>query len=64
VSSAAPPVPAVPSYASGISDLPLLGDTIGDNLDRTAGISFSPRCAPESNTAQNKSTRGSPAAAC
>ncbi len=30
------PVPAVPSYASGISDTPLLGDTIGDNLDRTA----------------------------
>ncbi|MCD2191193.1 AMP-binding protein [Actinomycetospora soli] len=28
--------PAVPSYASGISDEPLLGDTIGDNLDRTA----------------------------
>jgi fatty-acyl-CoA synthase len=24
-----------PSYASGISDTPLLGDTIGDNLDRT-----------------------------
>jgi fatty-acyl-CoA synthase len=28
--------PAVPSYASGISDVPLLGDTIGDNLDRMA----------------------------
>jgi fatty-acyl-CoA synthase len=28
----------VPSYASGISDLPLLGDTIGDNLDRTAAV--------------------------
>ncbi|WP_433801781.1 AMP-binding protein [Actinomycetospora sp. CA-084318] len=28
--------PAVPSYASGVSDEPLLGDTIGDNLDRTA----------------------------
>ena len=27
--------PAVPSYASGTSDVPLLGDTIGDNLDRT-----------------------------
>ena len=26
--------PAVPSYASGTSDVPLLGDTIGDNLDR------------------------------
>jgi fatty-acyl-CoA synthase len=25
----------VPSYVSGTSDLPLLGDTIGDNLDRT-----------------------------
>jgi fatty-acyl-CoA synthase len=29
-------VPPRPSYASGISDQPLLGDTIGDNLDRTA----------------------------
>ncbi|MBC8093989.1 MAG: AMP-binding protein [Pseudonocardia sp.] len=28
--------PAVPSYASGVSDQPLLGDTIGDNFDRTA----------------------------
>ncbi|MGW5644926.1 AMP-binding protein [Saccharopolyspora sp. NPDC003752] len=28
--------PAQPSYASGISDVPLLGDTIGENLDRTA----------------------------
>ena len=28
--------PLVPSYASGISDTPLLGDTIGDNFDRTA----------------------------
>ena len=28
--------PALPSYASGTSDVPLLGDTIGDNLDRTA----------------------------
>jgi fatty-acyl-CoA synthase len=27
---------AVPSYASGTSDVPLLGDTVGDNLDRTA----------------------------
>ncbi|HET8641358.1 MAG TPA: AMP-binding protein [Pseudonocardiaceae bacterium] len=26
---------AVPSYSSGISDRPLLGDTIGDNFDRT-----------------------------
>ncbi|HEY0637408.1 MAG TPA: AMP-binding protein [Pseudonocardiaceae bacterium] len=25
----------LPSYSSGISDTPLLGDTIGDNLDRT-----------------------------
>ena len=32
----APTVPSLPSYASGISDEPLLGDTIGDNLDRTA----------------------------
>jgi fatty-acyl-CoA synthase len=28
--------PAVPSYASGPSDTPLLGDTIGDDFDRTA----------------------------
>jgi fatty-acyl-CoA synthase len=28
--------PAVPSYASGTSDVPLLGDTIGDNFDRVA----------------------------
>jgi fatty-acyl-CoA synthase len=27
-----------PSYASGISEAPLLGDTIGDNLDRTAAL--------------------------
>jgi fatty-acyl-CoA synthase len=27
--------PPVPSYASGTSDVPLLGDTIGDNFDRT-----------------------------
>ncbi|QGK71986.1 AMP-binding protein [Allosaccharopolyspora coralli] len=26
----------MPSYSSGTSDVPLLGDTIGDNLDRTA----------------------------
>ena len=26
---------AQPSYASGVSDVPLLGDTIGDNFDRT-----------------------------
>jgi len=41
VSSAAPPapaVPSVPSYASGISEQPLLGDIIGDNLDRTAAV--------------------------
>ncbi len=31
-----PAKPAVPSYGSGISDVPLLGDTIGDDLDRTA----------------------------
>ncbi|MEU4251205.1 AMP-binding protein [Amycolatopsis sp. NPDC026612] len=30
-----PDAPALPSYASGISDVPLLGDTIGDNFDRT-----------------------------
>ena len=28
--------PAVPSYACGTADVPLLGDTIGDVLDRTA----------------------------
>jgi len=28
----------VPSYASGISEQPLLGDIIGDNLDRTAAV--------------------------
>ncbi len=28
--------PAVPSYASGTSDVPLLGDTIADNFDRVA----------------------------
>ncbi|HEX5812496.1 MAG TPA: AMP-binding protein [Pseudonocardia sp.] len=28
--------PALPSYASGTSHVPLLGDTIGDSLDRTA----------------------------
>ncbi|MGK8500564.1 AMP-binding protein [Nocardia asiatica] len=27
--------PPVPSYACGVSDVPLLGDTIGGNLDRT-----------------------------
>ncbi|MGH3874834.1 MAG: AMP-binding protein [Pseudonocardiaceae bacterium] len=26
---------ALPSYVSGVSEVPLLGDTIGDNLDRT-----------------------------
>ncbi|MEI7714483.1 MAG: AMP-binding protein [Mycobacterium sp.] len=29
-------MPAEPSYASGVSDVPLLGDTIGENLDRAA----------------------------
>jgi len=28
-------VPALPSYASGVSDVPLLGDTVGDDFDRT-----------------------------
>ena len=27
--------PEIPSYASGAWDVPLLGDTIGDNFDRT-----------------------------
>jgi len=30
-----PAVPLLPSYASGTSDVPLLGETIGDNFDRT-----------------------------
>ncbi|RCW43607.1 fatty-acyl-CoA synthase [Halopolyspora algeriensis] len=34
--SAASAVPAQPSYASGTSEVALLGDTIGTNLDRTA----------------------------
>jgi fatty-acyl-CoA synthase len=29
-----PAVPLLPSYASGTSDVPLLGETIGDNFDR------------------------------
>jgi fatty-acyl-CoA synthase len=29
------PLSAAPSYASGISDVPMLGETIGRNLDRT-----------------------------
>ncbi len=28
--------PALPSYSSGTSTVPLLGDTIGANLDQTA----------------------------
>ncbi|GAB3507386.1 AMP-binding protein [Amycolatopsis cihanbeyliensis] len=28
-------MPAVPSYVSGTAEVPLIGDTIGDNLDRT-----------------------------
>ncbi|WP_158882018.1 AMP-binding protein [Amycolatopsis anabasis] len=30
-----PETPVLPSYSSGISEVPLLGDTIGDNFDRT-----------------------------
>ncbi|MGE3285256.1 MAG: AMP-binding protein [Pseudonocardia sp.] len=30
--------PSVSSYASGTSDVPLLGDTIGDNFDRTVAV--------------------------
>ena len=33
--SAPDPAPAAPSYASGPSTVPLLGDTIGDNFRRT-----------------------------
>ncbi|WP_210035212.1 AMP-binding protein [Pseudonocardia parietis] len=36
MTSPAAGTPVVPSYASGTSDTPLLGDTIGDNFDRTA----------------------------
>ena len=32
----APAQPLVPSYLSGMSEVPLLGDTIGDNFDRMA----------------------------
>jgi fatty-acyl-CoA synthase len=35
MSPAAPNVPLLPSYASGTSDVPLLGETIGGNFDRT-----------------------------
>jgi fatty-acyl-CoA synthase len=31
-----PDAPVMPSYSSGVSEVPLLGDTIGDNFDRTA----------------------------
>src|SRR5688500_1644054 len=30
-----PPPPSPLSYAPGVSDVPLLGDTTGDNFDRT-----------------------------
>ncbi|MQA04753.1 MAG: AMP-binding protein [Streptosporangiales bacterium] len=30
--------PARPSYSSGVSEVPLLGDTIGDNFDRTVRV--------------------------
>ena len=30
-----PDAPALPSYASGVPEVPLLGDTIGGNFDRT-----------------------------
>ncbi|MBA8794154.1 fatty-acyl-CoA synthase [Friedmanniella endophytica] len=36
MTQSAPAQPAVPSYASGTSAVPLLGDTIGATLDRTA----------------------------
>ena len=35
MTSSRPAVPSMLSYASGVSDVPLLGDTIGDNFDRT-----------------------------
>jgi len=31
-------MPPVPSYTSCGSEAPLLGDTIGDNLDRTVAV--------------------------
>ena len=35
MTSSRPAVPSLLSYASGVSDVPLLGDTIADNFDRT-----------------------------
>jgi hypothetical protein len=35
VSPAAPALPVLPSCSSGLSDVPLLGETIGDNFDLT-----------------------------
>ena len=40
-----PAVPLLPSYASGTSDVPLLGETIGDNFDRTVAADPRPRGA-------------------
>jgi len=31
-------MPAELSYASGVADVPLLGDTIGENLDRAVRL--------------------------
>jgi len=56
-----PDAPAVPSYASGISDVPLLGDTIGDNFDRTA-LAFPDRDALVDRAAGKRWTYGELAA--
>jgi fatty-acyl-CoA synthase len=47
-----PHPPAVPSYASGTSDVPLLGDTIGDNFDRTVAA------LPERDALVDRATAG------
>jgi fatty-acyl-CoA synthase len=56
-----PTSPAVPSYSSGTSDVPLLGDTIGDNFDRTAA-SFPDRDALVDRAAGRRWTYGELAA--
>src|ERR1700709_2120402 len=42
--------PALPSYSSGTSTVPLLGDTIGANLDRTAARVGDPEALVEGAT--------------
>ncbi|WP_410669745.1 AMP-binding protein [Amycolatopsis sp. cmx-4-68] len=50
-----PDAPALPSYASGVSEVPLLGDTIGDNFDR-AVAAFGDRDALVDRTAGRRWT--------